>query len=403
MQPRDDVPLDALLRRTADVFEKQFHRRPSTMAVAPGRVNLIGEHTDYNGGYVLPMAIERYTAIAADLADAIDADQTRAYFYSAATDETALITWPEPKGIQPHWASYPQGVLAGCTERGWQIPSFEAVIDSTLPMGGGLSSSAALEVATATLAEALTGQSLNGVELALLCQQAEHDYAHVPCGIMDQFICSLAKADCLMLLDCRSQQSTMVPLRDPSVAILIVNSGVQHRLSDHDASPYANRRAACEAAAAALGVAQLRDVTMGQLEEAQSRLTPEQFRRARHVVSEIARTQATAVAVRKEDWPAVGRFMAASHTSLRDDFAVSCREIDLLVDLAMRLGSSGGVWGSRITGGGFGGCTVNLVRTEAVPAIRARLAEDYERITGIAPQFIATRPTQGAHLAPVDE
>ena len=291
--------------------------------------------------------------------------------------------------------------MAGCLARGWSIPSFDAVVDSTIPLGGGLSSSAALEVATATLLEALCGEKLPPVAKALLCQQAEHEYAGMPCGIMDQFASVMAQADALLLLDCRSQVVTPVPMADPAVTVLIVNSRVKHELAAGE-SPYAQRRADCESAARALGVPALRDATAATLMAAFDRLSPTVFRRARHVIGENARTLAAADAARHGDWQRFGELMVASHESLRDDFEVSCPELDLLVNLALELSGQGGVYGSRMTGGGFGGCTVSIVRSEQLPSIARHLADGYRRQTGIVPEIFATRPAAGARLVPVD-
>ncbi len=242
--------------------------------------------------------------------------------------------------------------------RGLEVPPFEAVIQSTVPLGGGLSSSAALEVATATLIEAMLGKPLVPVQKARLCQEAEHKFAGVPCGIMDQFSSALCIADHLMLLDCRSQEVKLVPFTAPDISVLITNSNVKHELTGGE---YAQRRVQCEAAAKTLGVTTLREANMPQLEAARERLGDVNFRRARHVVSEIERTVKAADAFSAGRWGEVGQLMYASHDSLRDDYEVSCPELDLLVVLAKELGPDGGVIGSRMTGGGFGGCTVSLV------------------------------------------
>jgi galactokinase len=264
-----------------------------------------------------------------------------------------------------------------------------------VPLGGGLSSSAALEVATATLLEAITGQSLDPVAKALLCQQAEHQFAGVPCGIMDQFISVMGRQDHLLLLDCRSRQTELVPMIDPSVALLVTNTNVKHELTGGE---YAQRRRQCEATAKALGLASLRDATLASLQQAKDRIDPVAFRRARHVVTEIERTSQTAKAIRASDWRRAGQLMYASHDSLRDDYEVSCAELDAVVEIARSLGRNGGVYGCRMTGGGFGGCTVALVKTEAVAAITARISGDYQRKTGIAATIFESRPAAGAAL-----
>ena len=295
---------------------------------------------------------------------------------SAADD--ALISLPAPRKhpIPGHWSNYVAGVVAGYCQRGTRLTGFQAMIGSDVPVGGGLSSSAALEVATATLFEAMTGVALEPAAKALLCQKAEHYFAGVPCGIMDQFASVMCRADHLMLLDCRSQAIEQIPLTDPAITVLIVNSNVKHELSGGE---YAERRGQCEAAAKALGVASLRDATLEQLESSHAKLATAEYRRARHAIGEIARTTAAAAAIRAGDWPQVGALMYASHDSLRDDYEVSCQELDVLVDAAREIGPAGGVIGSRMTGGGFGGCTVSLVETAKAEKVASRIAEAYRQ------------------------
>ena len=355
---------------------------PRWVVAAPGRVNIIGEHIDYNDGFVLPMAIERYCVIAADTAP--DGKPKTSQIHSAATNEVAEVDMDGPSRHPTvgHWSNYFAGVIAGCIERGMRPADFVAVVESGVPVGGGLSSSASIEVATATLVEAMTEMPLELVDKALLCQKAEHVFAGVPCGIMDQFASTMGRADHLMLLDCRSRQIEHIPLVDPNVTVLIINTNVKHELSGGE---YAERRGQCESAARKLGVASLRDVSVKELEARESALDANEFRRARHAVSEIARTVEAAAAVKAGDWPTVGRLMYASHTSLRDDFEVSCAELDLLVELAHKIGPGGGVIGSRMTGGGFGGCTVSLVETAKVADVGRALAKDYQAETGIEP------------------
>jgi galactokinase len=284
-------------------------------------------------------------------------------------------------------------VVAGFLARGIKLAGFDAMIHTTVPLGGGLSSSAALEVATATLLESVTGQKLDPVEKALLCQRAEHEYAGMPCGIMDQFISALGRKDHLLLLDCRSHETRLVPMTDPAVSVLIINSNVKHELTG---SEYPTRRKQCETAAAALGVKSLRDATADRLEEQRGQLAQVIFRRARHVISEIERTELAAEGISAGNWPTVGQLMYASHDSLRDDYEVSCSELDAIVEIASGLGIKGGVYGCRMTGGGFGGCAVALVQSESVPPITASLSGAYRSKTGIEPTLFVSRPAQGA-------
>jgi galactokinase len=385
-------PCQALAKAAAEEFARRLGRPPRWLVAAPGRVNLIGEHTDYNDGFVLPMAIERHTVIAADRP--ADAGAKAARAFSVEFEEWADVPLEAP--VTPGglaWARYVRGVVAGCLAAGLAPGPFEAVIHSDVPLGGGLSSSASLEVAVATLVEAMTGSRLEPLAKALLCQRAEHEFASVPCGIMDQCTSIMGRADNLLLLDCRSRRARLTPLADPDVVVLIINSNVRHELTD---GGFAARRRQCEEAARRLGVRALRDVTPEQLEAGRARLEDVLFRRARHVVGEDARTVAAAAAIERGDWGEVGRLMYASHASLRDDFEVSCRELDLLVGLAAEAGD--GVIGSRMTGGGFGGCTVSLVRREALDRVIGRIGDGYLRETGLHATFFTTRPADGARV-----
>jgi galactokinase len=394
MQQNDH--LDALVQAAEQRFVEKLKRTPRWIVAAPGRVNLIGEHTDYNGGFVFPMAIDRYTVIAADRANSetagLNPDCARVYSTELDRWATVLVGGAIEPG-EGGWASYVQGTVAGCLDKGLAPGSFEAIIHSDVPVGGGLSSSAALEVATATLVEAITGKRLEPIQKVLLCQKAEHDYAGMPCGIMDQFTSVMAKKDCLMLLDCRSQSAEMVPLSDPDIEVLIANTNVKHELTGGE---YAERRGQCEEAARILAVDELRDATLDKVDGSREDLDNVHFRRARHVIGEIDRTVQAADAMKRNDWGTVGQLMYASHESLRDDYEVSCSELDLLVELARSLGPAGGVIGSRMTGGGFGGCTVSLVREDAVESVTQRLHDRYSRETGIEPSIFATRPARGA-------
>jgi galactokinase len=382
--------MQQLVKHTTADFSKAFGREPQWIAAAPGRVNVIGEHTDYNDGFVLPMAIDRYTVIAAAPNGA-----ARITLRSAAGDGVATVdlTQPLKPGQKGYWANYPMGVIAGFLARGLKPVGFDACLNSTVPLGSGLSSSAALEVATATLLEAITGHKLDPVGKALLCQKAEHDYAGMPCGIMDQFISVMGKENHLLLLDCRSRRTELVPMTDPAMALLIINTNVKHELTGGE---YAQRRAQCEQAAKALGVPSLRDATSEMLENARGKLDATVYRRARHVIGEIERTVHAAEGVRASNWPTVGQLMYASHTSLRDDYEVSCAELDAVVEIAQAIGPKGGVVGCRMTGGGFGGCAVALIRAEEVDAISKGVAAEYERRTKIKPTLFVSRPAAGA-------
>jgi galactokinase len=386
--------LAALEESVAGDFVRRFGRPPRWIVAAPGRVNLIGDHVDYHGGFVLPMAIDRYLAIAAAPGGGPEARVHESRVYSADVGETAAV---RVRGeIAPGvvgWSAYVQGVVAGFVERGVTPEPFDATIRSDVPMGAGLASSSALEVAAATLLETMTGHALDPLDKALLCQRAEHRFAGMPCGVMDQVSSAACEAGALMLLDCRSLAIEQLPLSDPELTVLIADGGVRHA---HAGGAYAERRRQSTAAAAALGVEQLRDATLAELEAARGRLEDVLWRRARHVIGEIRRTLDAAAAVRAGEWAAVGELMVASHASLRDDYEVSCPELDVLVEIAAELGGEHGVLGSRMTGGGFGGSTVSLVRTGDVDFIVGRLHHRYAEATGRRPAVFASPPVRGA-------
>ncbi|MGA7120718.1 MAG: galactokinase [Polyangiaceae bacterium] len=387
----DRSSLRALTAATARAFEERFGMPTRWLVAAPGRVNLIGEHTDYNGGFVLPMAIGRYTVIAA--APAASRYPRRMTFESAMTKSSVEVELDEPQRRgEPTWSNYVRGVAAGFERRGASLPGLCALVRSDLPVGAGLSSSAALEVGVATLLEFGTGMVLDPVDKARLCQTAEHEFAGVPCGLMDQLACVLAEEEGPLLIDCRSEECRTVPLTDPAVSVLVANSNVRHSLDD---GAYARRRAECERAAEGLGVATLRDATPEMVDGAREVLGPVLFRRARHVVTENDRTLAAARALDAGAVREAGLLFYESHSSLRDDFEVSCAELDVLVDVARDLGEPGGVYGSRMTGGGFGGCTVTLVRSEQVEAVSEKLRREYERRCGRTLDTFVSRPVRG--------
>ena len=384
--------LKELSAHVAVEFEKHYGRPPRWIVAAPGRVNVIGEHTDYNDGFVLPMAIERYAIMAADIA--VTPGKISVYDTQFKENAAIDISTAVAKG-QPKWSNYIRGVLAGFQNRGVTIPALDVAFMSTVPLGGGLSSSAALEVCTATLIEAATGKAIDPIEKALLAQKAEHDFAGVPCGIMDQFISALGREGHLLLLDCRTRKTELVPMSDPAVALLVVNTNVKHELGSGE---YAKRRAECEQAAKILGVKSLRDATPDQLEKAKGKLTDVVYRRARHVIGEIERTVHAAEGIRQSNWPTVGQFMYASHAALRDDYEVSCKELDIVVEIAEDIGFQGGVYGCRMTGGGFGGCCVALVKADAADAIARKIGAEYRAKAGIDAAIFSSRPAAGAMI-----
>ncbi|OPJ88588.1 galactokinase [Patagioenas fasciata] len=381
-----------LLAAARREHEAAFGEAPVLAAWAPGRVNLIGEHTDYNCGFVLPMALQLGTVLVGSRTK----DRTISIITTSAdADEPRRVQFPAPSQSsplspgQPRWANYVKGVIQHY--KGGPMPGFSAVIASDIPLGGGLSSSAALEVATYTFLQQLCPDDGDLVAKALLCQKAEHTFADMPCGIMDQFISVMGKEGHALLIDCRSMETVLVPLTDASLAVLITNSNVRHTLTG---SEYPTRRRQCEEAAAALGKESLRDATMAELEAAKSRLGEEVYRRARHVISEIARTEQAAQALKNRDYKTFGKLMVESHNSLRDDYEVSCPELDELVAAALEVK---GVYGSRMTGGGFGGCTVTLLKAEAAEEAQRHIQEKYSRTA----TFYLTKPSEGAKVLPL--
>ncbi|NXC46459.1 GALK1 Galactokinase, partial [Penelope pileata] len=382
----------ALLAAARREYEAAFGGAAAVAAWAPGRVNLIGEHTDYNGGFVLPMALQLGTVLVGSPTQ----DGTVSILTTApGVDEPRRVQFPAPTPHsplspgQPHWANYVRGVIQHY--RGGPVPGFSAVIASDVPLGSGLSSSASLEVATYTFLQQLYPDDGDLVAKALACQKAEHTFAGVPCGIMDQFVSVMGKEGHALLIDCRSLETVPVPLTDPSLAVLITNSNVRHALTG---SEYPARRRQCQEAAAALGRSSLRDVTMAELEAGRSQLGEEVFRRARHVVGEMERTVRAARALQDGDYGTFGKLMVESHNSLRDDYNVSCPELDELVAAALQVD---GVYGSRMTGGGFGGCTVTLLKAEAAGRAQQHIQEQY---SGTA-TFYITKPSDGAKALPL--
>ncbi|GAB4252091.1 MAG: galactokinase [Acidobacteriota bacterium] len=371
-------------------FAERFNRAAEWWVQAPGRVNLIGEHTDYNDGFVFPAAIDRYLHIAAAPRDD---DRIRAYSVDFDQESTFPIDDPE-YSREAAWSNYLRGVVQQIRRRGLALRGMDLVLSGNVPVGAGLSSSAALEVATAETVRAVSGLELDRVQMALLCQAAEREFVGVNCGIMDQFVSALAQPDAALFIDCRDLTHEPVPLA-PGVSLVVCDSKVQRKL---DASAYNQRRRECEEAVAALrqalpGIRALRDVTPEQLEAHRDLLDDVHYRRARHVVTENDRVLQAVELLRRGELEAFGSLLYASHTSLRQDYEVSCRELDVLVDLA---GQVPGTLGARMTGAGFGGCTVNLVRSEAVEEFRFRVASGYRAEVGHDCAVYACRASRGA-------
>jgi galactokinase len=375
-----------------NTFEAQFgDKRDIQFAMAPGRVNLLGEYTDLNDGFVLPMTIDRGVYLALRKRD----DKTVSV-YSVLYDELIEYSLDQHPSTEPgSWSSYVFGVVEELRLRGLISTGFEAVVDGDLNSGAGLSSSAAVEVATAVGLQHLTGFSLGPVEMAKLCQQVEHSYANVQCGIMDQFASRLGRKDHALFLDCRSLEYKHIPLTLGDHRIVIVNSGVRRSLA---ASAYNTRRAECQEAVEYFNrvdgnVTALRDVSTALFEEHSDELQDNVRRRCRHVVAENERVLDAADMLAASRLEEFGLLMSASHNSLRDDFEVSCAELDMLVELA---NSSDGVLGARMTGAGFGGSTVNLVHKDAIPALTQRLESEYFARFKLMPDIFVLQGNLGA-------
>lgn len=369
---------------------RELYGEPIGVFRAPGRVNLIGEHTDYNDGFVMPAALEFYTYVAAG-----PRTDRELSVYSIDFDETKCFHLDDlAGGPTGHWSDYVRGVADVVNASGDPIRGANLVIKGEVPIGAGLSSSAALEVATVLALLANSGLTWGRVDVAKACQRAEHEYAGTKCGIMDQFISCCARANHALLLDCRSLEYELLRIED-RVRIVICNTMVKHELAGGE---YNRRRADCEAGVRFLqrylpDIRALRDVSPSQLAEYGVGLPPETYRRCQHVISENARVLEAAQALKDGDLLRFGVLMYASHASLRDDYEVSCKELDLMVELARKCS---GVYGARMTGGGFGGCTVNLVDADAVEEFKAAIAGDYNDATGLHPEIYVCTAADGA-------
>lgn len=372
-----------------NTFRSVYLTEPTIVACAPGRVNLIGEHVDYNDGFVLPMALPMVTFVIGKF---------------NGTDECEVITCcdgaDEPRRTRfkirnlaaghPKWVNYMKGVIHNY---GYPLEQgFNAVIISNVPVGGGLSSSAALEVATLKFMEVATGKTHSKLtDKALICQKAEHTFCDMPCGIMDQLISVTGKKDHAVLIDCQTLDTTLLPFMSRSLVILICNSNVKHELSS---SEYPTRRAQCHQALKLMGLTSYKDAKVEHLQVLKKFDEP-YLKRARHVITEIKRTCDAAHALKTQNFEKLGKLMIESHVSLRDDFEVSCKELDILVSIA---NGCNGVLGSRMTGGGFGGCTVTLVTKIDVENVIRKMNEEYLEVTAIKPDFFICKPSEGARL-----
>ncbi|MEI8066575.1 MAG: galactokinase [Actinomycetes bacterium] len=377
---------------TSDIrseFEKAFGRRPDVVAQAPGRVNLIGEHIDYSDGFVLPFAIKDVTTVAigkrADRTLTVASVQRPKDKYLTSLDNLAPLTG-EP------WSRYVLGVL-------WAIPNhlqfagMDILIDGRVPLGAGLSSSAALECSVATALNHLFDLQINLEDLARLTQRAENIYVGVPCGIMDQSISLMGKAGAALLLDCRDLHTEEIPfeIASENLELLIIDSQAHHSLVD---GGYAERRASCERAVGQLGIPSLRDISVAELFEQGQSLDELTFKRAKHAVTEMKRVLDAVTALKARDFVTLGRLLNESHASLRDDYTVSCVELDLAVDTAI----AEGALGARMVGGGFGGSAIALISADSVDRVKAAISSSFAAKNFKAPRFFTSLPSDGAKV-----
>jgi len=379
------VQNEAVLIAHQDRFRQQ-----GKLFTAPARVNLIGEHTDYTGGFVMPMAIGfRTVAVISPRED------DRIVFYSANYgEEIDLAKSDLDKGRQGHWSDYPAGVVWSLCQEGIAFGGFNMTLAGDVPLGAGLSSSASVEVATAMAILAFAGVTLPLEKVATLCRRAENEYVGAKSGIMDQFVVAGAVAHRAMMLDCRSLAFDLLPLPE-DVRVVIVNSMVKHAVATGE---YGNRRDEVEEGQEVLrrecpGITLLRDATLEDLEACREKMSAASFARCKHIITENSRVLAAREALLAGDMKEFGALMVEAHTSFRDDFAASCAEIDSLVEIALR---QTGCIGARITGGGFGGCTVNVVSSSAAEAFVAAVRREYAQTTGIDADCFICEPSDGA-------
>jgi galactokinase len=362
---------------------------------APGRVNIIGEHTDYNEGYVLPMAIGRDTMVAFR---PNGTSQVNAWAMNLGQSASFSLDG-EGLPAEPAWMLYVGGVARALQGAGVALTGLDMVIHSTVPIGGGLSSSAALEVSSALAMLSAARKDMEPKQLVRLCQQAEHDAVGMKCGMMDQYVSIFGQAGSAVMLDCRYGSHEWIPCATEAAKFVVCDTGVRHELAS---SEYNTRREECEAGVVEArrllsgeAIQALRDLVPGELSALAPELDPVVMKRVKHVVTENARVLEAATAMRQQNYMALGVLMDASHESLRDDYQVSCPELDTMVELAWK---QRGVYGARMTGGGFGGCTISLVDAEHVDAFCRNMATGYEAATGNAAHVYVCAPERGAEL-----
>jgi galactokinase len=381
---------------TERAFKQIFGSQPRLYR-APGRVNLIGEHTDYNDGFVLPAAIDLYcwAAIAAR------ADR-RLQVYSTNLKQSVSVDLDDNTlRRRGDWTDYVVGTALALEKSGHRLTGANVLVSGEVPLGSGLSSSAAIEVSTGYALLDISAVKIDPVRLALACHHAENEFVGARVGMMDQFVSVNGRAGHALMLDCRSLEAKPLPI-PPQVRLVVCNTGVKHELAGGE---YNRRRAQCEEGVRRLssalpGIRALRDVGSDQLQRSKGLLSELLYRRCRHVITENERVHLAAEALLAGNLPMIGVLMAESHWSMRDDYEISCPELDLMVEIASALP---GIVGARMTGGGFGGCTVNLVQSEAAEAFTRSVAVEYERRVHIRPDIYVLRATEGVHAAAADE
>jgi galactokinase len=374
-------------------FQKQFNAPAEIVVRSPGRVELIGNHTDYNDGFVLPMAIDRQCVMVARRRS----DRTVRIYSELFNEAVEFPLDPELKPGKPAWANYGKGVVALLLRAGKKLVGMDIYLTCDIPAGGGLSSSAALEVGYGKTLMAGSNEDLDPVDLALLCQQAEHTYAGAPCGIMDQFICALGEKDHALVLDCRTRKYELVPVPFQHASILIADTKVKHDLGS---SGYPLRRKQCFEVVDIIKkelpkVTHLRDIDMKTLEKFKSKMDELHFMRARHILSENDRVLQMVEGFKKNDLKLAGRMMSKSHISSRDDYDVSCEELNYMVS---EVSEFEGVYGARMSGGGFGGCIVALVENQFAAQIEKRLSAAYQKKYGKEPGIFFSGAAAGAEV-----
>ncbi len=371
-------------------FNKHFRGRPRIFR-APGRVNLIGEHTDYNDGFVFPMAIQNYTTVAVN--PRVDGMLA---VWSENMQELKILNLESNTEKRGHWSDYTAGIAAMLEEEGIKLTAADIYIESDVPVGAGLSSSAALEISSALALLSTVNAAMKNEQLAKLGQRAENRFVGMNCGIMDQFISVHGEQDKALFLDCRTLEYKLVPLPSDKVRVVICNTMVKHELGS---SEYNKRRSECETGVKIMSnsyknIRALRDVSLEQFNQVKEQLPPVVRKRCRHVISEDERTIGSFDALQEQNIVRFGQLMNASHDSLRDDYEVSCRELDIMVDIARKIP---GVLGARMTGGGFGGCTVNLVDKDNVDLFCEQLLSQYKKATEIDAKIYISSASRGAH------